>query len=337
MAKPAPSTLAVYIGPHLAFRKFAEAINADSFKVGSRVQKGHLLPLKGLNFARSVLAIPAGYGVYLAETCYYYPAAARRLGKIKGKIGNVCASPLFYNILHRKLGGVESRAALEFARDVDFFVLEGRYIGEILSKLGIRKPSVVAYTYVSPERYPKLLKIHPALSSKEICCIATNDLHYKGVDLLLEAMRIVNRADPEITLNIVIGGIDEKKLQPLLTPTSRITTDAMAALSSCSLYVHPSRGDVFPVAPLEAMLAGIPAIVSSETGTREIVSRVRSGFVVPPAPQKIAEKILEYFSLSPAQRKALSAKFRKAALPFNEKEQVSRFKKEYWKMLKKIM
>ncbi|HID72431.1 TPA: hypothetical protein EYP38_00700, partial [Candidatus Micrarchaeota archaeon] len=200
-------TLALHVGPHLAYKVFAESIGATPFKIETRVDKKQDFLTKGVNFTKSVLAVPGGYDVYLTETCYYYAAAARRMRKINGKIVNVCASPMFYNMLHGVIKGKEKEILLEFAKDIDAMVLEGEYVGELVRKLGISVPTCTAYTYIGNQRYEELQGLKPDLSSKKISIIATNDYRYKGVDMLLRAMKFVNEEDPDIKLEIVLGKI----------------------------------------------------------------------------------------------------------------------------------
>jgi glycosyltransferase involved in cell wall biosynthesis len=147
----------------------------------------------------------------------------------------------------------------------------------------------------------------------------------------------VEDADPGVSLNLVINKkINPEDFRGLITRGTRITYDVPAALAEASLYVHPSRGDIFPVAPLEAMLAGLPAIVSDETGTKEIVEKVDADYVVPLEPGKIAERILAHFGLSDRKKAALSKKFRDATKPFNEKEQVGLFRKRYNGLIREL-
>jgi glycosyltransferase involved in cell wall biosynthesis len=61
------------------------------------------------------------------------------------------------------------------------------------------------------------------------------------------------------------------RFKHLITSNVNVREDAVQALSESSLYVHPARGDVFPVAPLEAMYIGLPVICSNECGTKELL------------------------------------------------------------------
>ncbi|PKP60225.1 MAG: hypothetical protein CVT89_00300 [Candidatus Altiarchaeales archaeon HGW-Altiarchaeales-2] len=329
--------LGIYVGPHPAYVKFIESIGAKKYKITSRVATHQNLFFKGLNLFKSIYSIPSGFDIYLSEGCYYYPAIRKHLKTINGKIIDLCSSPVFYKILTKQLGWFEGKILLELAKEVDGFICEGSYIQEVHRKLGINAPSCVVYTFVNNERYNIFINMKPNLNSKQIAIIATNDYFYKGVDILLESMKIVNESDPGITLDLVVNkNINLEKIKHLMTDNIKISYDVVNALSNTALYVHPARGDLFPVAPLEAMLTGIPAIVSNETGTKEVIQEVDDSYVVPLDAQMIAEKILEYFSLPLDKKNELSIKFRNAAKKFNEHEQVQRFKKEYENLLKSL-
>jgi len=330
-------TLALSIGPHLAYQRFMESVSVNMFQMPYHMRFDQSFLAKMLNFIKSARSIPKGYKYYISESCYYYPAAARKLGRIDGKIIDLCASSIYYYILIKKIGGVSRKVLLNLLKDVDGFVFEGDFVGDVVRGLGIHKPSMTAYTYVKPERYETLLRNRPNLKAKNISITATNDYFYKGLDLVLEALRIVNESDPEITLTIAPNkDMKFDCVKHLLTDNVKINYDVQDMLKKTSLYVHPARGDVFPVAPLEAMLAGVPVMVSEATGTKEVVEKVREDYVTPIDSERIAEKITEYFSLNHMQRLRLSNGFRSAAKPFNEKTQVSDFKRKYEDFIRSV-
>ena len=102
--------------------------------------------------------------------------------------------------------------------------------------------------------------------------------------------------------------------------------DLTPYLNRASLYVHPSRGDAFPVSTLEAMSAGIPAIVSEWTGTAEVVKQVDPTFVVPTDPEMIVAAIERYFVISASAKLALSDRFRVVATEYGEERAVTEFR-----------
>lgn len=329
-------TLAVFSGPHWVHERFASVVAENSMAVPSRASKRQSAPSKAFSLLKSALSIPGGYDVYFAEACYYYPAIAKRLHRINGKIINLCGSPLFYNIWKGIMGKTESRMLLELFKSVDGMVLEGNYTKEVLSALRLKVPTITAYTYVKPGRYEALAAMKPDLGTKNIAITATNDIEYKGVDILLKAMPLINQQDAGVRLRIIHRNLNMDKISHLLTPNVSLEEDVEKAFRSTSLYVHPSRGDVFPIAPLEAMLAGIPTMVSTDTGTKEFVEKVDRKYVLPLEPKAIAGAVLNHFSSTEKHRKELSAAFRNQALQFNEKEQLAGLERNYKELLRSI-
>ncbi|HTY96275.1 MAG TPA: glycosyltransferase, partial [Solirubrobacteraceae bacterium] len=57
--------------------------------------------------------------------------------------------------------------------------------------------------------------------------------------------------------------------------------DPLAQLRTASLCVHPSYDDGFGYAPCEALAAGVPVIVTEDTGMKELIESGRNGLVVP--------------------------------------------------------
>jgi hypothetical protein len=113
------------------------------------------------------------------------------------------------------------------------------------------------------------------------------DLYTKGVDLLAEAWhRFIAAEGPSSAVLLLIGsGPHDAQLRALLGPRlhdgtvrwiDQYTTDRHRIyhyLSAANVYAFPSRKEGFPVAPLEAMAAGLPLIAAQAHGVDEIVPR----------------------------------------------------------------
>ena len=109
----------------------------------------------------------------------------------------------------------------------------------------------------------------------------------KGAGTLLQAVSAIDRAE----LRIIIAGSDmdsgldaaalgtDPRVLRLGTLTGRDRLDALAA---ASVVVYPSKDEVFGLVPLEALLAGTPVIVCSDSGAGEIVGTIGGGHIVPP-------------------------------------------------------
>lgn len=81
-----------------------------------------------------------------------------------------------------------------------------------------------------------------------------------------------------------------------------------AFFSSVDFLVMPSTYECFGMAAAEAMVAGVPVIVTSGVGVSEIVSRYRCGFVVEPGADSLAEAMRGVMRLTDRDVAELSAR-----------------------------
>lgn len=107
----------------------------------------------------------------------------------------------------------------------------------------------------------------------------------KGVPLLIDAIRRLDRPDLRLVL---AGGWGTRGMrrfvQRACAEDARISVhpgDPLPHLQRAALCVHPSWEDGFGYAPVEALSCGVPAIVSANTGMRELIEPGRNGLVVP--------------------------------------------------------
>src|SRR4051812_44846630 len=109
----------------------------------------------------------------------------------------------------------------------------------------------------------------------------------KGADTLVRAFDAIGRSE----VRLVIAGSDmdsgldtaalvaNRRAVRIGTLTGRARLDALAA---ASVVVYPSTDEVFGLVPLEALLAGTPVIVCSDSGAGQIIGTVGGGHIVPP-------------------------------------------------------
>ena len=58
-------------------------------------------------------------------------------------------------------------------------------------------------------------------------------------------------------------------------------SDRIRAVAAASVVVYPSRDEIFGLVPLEALMAGTPVVVCSDSGCGEVIGRIGGGHVVP--------------------------------------------------------
>jgi glycosyltransferase involved in cell wall biosynthesis len=107
----------------------------------------------------------------------------------------------------------------------------------------------------------------------------------KGVPLLIDAVRRIPHRDLRLLL---VGGWKTRGMrrfvQEACAADPRIEVragDPLVRLRSSRLYVHAAYSDGFSYAAAEALACGLPAIVSEDTGMKDLIDSDRDGLVLP--------------------------------------------------------
>lgn len=126
----------------------------------------------------------------------------------------------------------------------------------------------------------------------------------KGVDLLIDAFRIAQTRDSSLLL--VVAGAGQASYQRALEGQARaqgITesilwtgylggNDKAGAFAAASVFVLPSHSENFGIAPVEAMAAGVPIVISKEVAISADVSTYEAGLIVSRKTEAIAQALL---------------------------------------------
>lgn len=113
--------------------------------------------------------------------------------------------------------------------------------------------------------------------------------HYKGVNVLIDAMRQIPDAH---ALIVGIGPLEQQLKEQSADLSDRISflgelneQDALVARHAADLFVFPStnRAETFGIAQIEAMACGLPIICTElGTGTSWVNQHEKTGLVIPP-------------------------------------------------------
>lgn len=337
---------------HPSHRGFARAIEATDIVVPYRGLRG---PLRGTVVADVVSAARAHLperDLYLLEndavlyaapiihrrcpeaTIVHLSASDRLLGRVfvgrtaeptlrrLKRRGNAHLDhALLRRLLTRYCDGVI--AVSEFARD------------RLRSVAGSSLPVRVATPYIQPELYASLPTVGPDLSSKVAVTLGEPRAH-KGVDLLVDAWTTVRDRHPDAELRIVGRGYPgEYADQPGVTLRGFVES-VEAEFAATSLYVHPAYIEPFGVSVLEAMRAGLPAVVTDTTGAASVVERVDDSMVVPASTRALADAVCDYFESDLASRRARSDAARTATDSYSEPVRTSRFRRQFTALVDEI-
>ncbi len=138
----------------------------------------------------------------------------------------------------------------------------------------------------------------------------------KGLDLLLPAFAEARRADSRLAL-VIAGSGDNAFVADLKATATRLGIKPhvvwtgfvegqakLEALASADFFVLPSYSENFGIAAVEAMAAGLPALISDQVGIHYEVTAAGAGLVVPCETEPLAQAILQLGS-DPGLRQAM--------------------------------
>lgn len=102
-----------------------------------------------------------------------------------------------------------------------------------------------------------------------------------------------------------------RALPPNLTHTKTVThTELAELLAEADVFALLSYEDAYPLAVLEAMASGLPVIVTTDTGTKELIQDGANGYVVPTGSVDAPLRILRGLHESPEQARLIGQRAR---------------------------
>ena len=295
---------------------------------------------------------PDSYDIVWVDGLHFTPIFMRKLGIINKnkKIVAHMGSHTLYFLYAKQYSPLNIKLHKWLFKNYDAFFCEGQMAAELTAKISSNHPKLYP-TFLGPtnERFPVLLNLKPNLDTKNIIVIAGGSsdfrIYYKGLDLMIKAFSVAFKEDRELKFYI-LGYWEEDQRKKLLSGYSNEVAEALIFtgnvddienyLSNASLYLHCSRGDAFPTSTIEAMVAGLPTIVSEWTGTKEVVQKVSSDFIVKLDENEIAKRILWYFNLTSSEKIKFSKNFRSIAQNYSEETAVVHYKNTFDKFIQEV-
>jgi glycosyltransferase involved in cell wall biosynthesis len=146
---------------------------------------------------------------------------------------------------------------------------------------------------------------YPHLENKKIILFFGRINFKKGLDILVKAFATVARTRSDV--HLVIAGpdnegyaeqvkkwLEEAKLSDRSTFTGLLEGDSkLAALYDSDLFVLPSYSENFGISVVEAMICGLPVIISDQVNIWRAIDTNQAGRVCPCDPDRFAAEILE--------------------------------------------
>jgi glycosyltransferase involved in cell wall biosynthesis len=160
----------------------------------------------------------------------------------------------------------------------------------------------------------------------------------KRFEVLLEAVAQLKSRIPRLTLLMVGGGSEADRIRRLVAQTGLqsnvIFTGFLGTPSRVygilDLYVATSLKEGLPLAPLEAMAAGIAIAATDVPGHRDVVLRDETGVLVPPEDPPALAGAIAALAADPVRRRRMGEAGRRRVLEhFSIESMVSRTAEVY--------
>ncbi|ADC66518.1 glycosyl transferase group 1 [Ferroglobus placidus DSM 10642] len=335
--------LFVYAGMHPAHEPFVEAVKADVYPAYHKDVNGFVKFVEGLKMAREY----PDYDVYILEGGMpMFPMYLRKkLFRKNGFVVGLLADETFINLVERQphYSTAETLIHRISAKVLDAAIAVSPFVKEYAEKI-IDVPIEVVRPAIPKDSYEKLGKVKPNLESNVIVSVGQPRFSI-GMDVLVEQFRIAKKQIPELELWIVGKGHPKEYERVEGVKVLGYVEDLSEVFEEASLFVHAGRCSAYPVATLEAMRAGLPVVVSTMTGTKEIVERVEeqvkrefglnydgNKFIQPL--NRIFEGIVEYFKLDSEVRRIMSELYKKESEEFEPGKRGREFKEKFEELVK---
>jgi glycosyltransferase involved in cell wall biosynthesis len=167
----------------------------------------------------------------------------------------------------------------------------------------------VVHCGIEPERFPEP---EPAEPGKRLVAIGRFS-EQKGFPILIEALAIAARKEPDLRLTLVGDGelrgeiealIERYTLRRHVTLTGWLPEEQVRAeLAAANALVLPSFAEGLPMVVMEAMAAGRPVIATSIAGIPELVTP-SVGWLVPAGDAAALAEAMETFAKTPDDTRA---------------------------------
>jgi glycosyltransferase involved in cell wall biosynthesis len=196
----------------------------------------------------------------------------------------------------RLLNPIADRVARSALRRADAVRTISDYTTSLVRSYGV-EPAAVFPAFMDLE--PFLGPVAPMPTPPRALFVGVLE-HYKGIDELAEAWRIVASQLPGATLQLVGRGTRRDVIEHLVADlpdrtewTEVLTTDGVArALDAATVLVLPSRSEGMGRVLVEAFCRGRPAVASRVGGIVDLVRDGENGILVPPRnPQSLADAL----------------------------------------------
>ncbi len=323
---------------HPVHEGFAESIGADFYRytIPDYIHKQNWIS-RALDLRRGI-KLP-DYDVYLA-TGLSIPIIKKIVKqRNKPKIIHLAASSYYSRLtlgIPRTIPRYEKPVIKQLFRFVDGVIAISEFVKEEISKV-TDCPVEIVHPFISPARYDRLSSIEPSLDSNIITFVGSGSRKSAiNERILIDAFKRVKEEFKDSELFIIGKGYSKELEKFDGIHLTGYTENIALFLQKSSVFVLPGYGTAFHVGVVEAMCAGLPALVSRYTGAKDAVKRLDKKFIRDITPEDFAKGIIWYFDLPLDDKKWYSEKSKEISKEFTKERKCREFREKFELLLEKI-
>jgi glycosyltransferase involved in cell wall biosynthesis len=206
-----------------------------------------------------------------------------------------------------KIFDLSTYLALLNADKITCFTMDYARNSRILKRFLKKCHELIFPVYIKEKLVDKIEILKDLKNEKIIIGFAGRFVEEKGFDMLIDSMKLVKDEIPNVIFvfagetNISYENFYKKCYEKIrvnkeyLIFLGLLNSETLISFyKSLDFIVLPSRSDCFPLVQAEAMLCGIPAIVTDIPGLRFLVKKTEFGLIVDRGDQKLlAKKIVD--------------------------------------------
>ena len=214
----------------------------------------------------------------------------------------------------------------------DAFTVSGASVGRILTEGGVASPEQIYDTgggfdpvqFDADRRDPAFLTQELDLAPSARIVGAVGAVRpTKGVDILVEAVAMLQASRPELEVHgVVVGEASDADREALASRAPDclhflgFRSNVERVMGGMDILTMTSRGaDGIPQVIPQAMALGVPVIGSRAAGVPDAIEDGVTGFLVDPDdPEGLARKVVEVLAMNPADRDRITDAARRRAL-----------------------
>lgn len=174
------------------------------------------------------------------------------------------------------------------------------------SKIHVIQPGISTerFSALDPERSRQKIRKRHGFSTDDLVLLFVGmNFEVKRLDLVLKAVADLSvRRNENHNLKLLVVGKGKKKHYMKLARDLRIVNQVVFAgvtqkveeyYMASDILAMPSQNDSFGMVVLEAMMAGLPTIITETVGARDLIESGTHGFVLPedPSVSDVSEKL----------------------------------------------